>query len=136
MKMSFEDEDIREFLAGYRVSGPGHDLVARVKRLMREELLHGATHAETAKNWPRGAVMFLTGLAVVLVLNLFYTFTVGTVLKLTLPAEWTVYVVRSMFWMPAAGAVLMAGVLLIVTFKLLQARNDRMLESDARVSEI
>ena len=126
MKRIFEDDDIRDFLAAYEVHGPRPELVARVKYLMHEEMSYAtAARAETVKAGPVGAVMLLSGMSLALVLNLFYMLAVGTVLKLTLPATWTVYVTRSLLWMPSAGVALLAGTLLIITFKLFQDRTDR-----------
>ncbi len=122
MKTNLNDADVQRILSAYRVPGPRASLLEATKRLMREELLYSASRAESAAPASARMVMMLAGLAVVLTMNLFYTFAVGTLLRFTLPAAWTVYVTRSLFWMPLAGVSLLVGTLLVVTFKLLQPR--------------
>lgn len=120
MKTNLSDEDVRRILTAYSVKGPRASLLAETKRLMRDELLYSAAQAEEKAPAPAGPVMLLSGLALVLTLNLFYSMAVGTVLMFTLPETWTVYVTRSLFWMPLAGLSMLVGTLMVITFKLLQ----------------
>ena len=120
MKNNLSDEDVRRILTAYSVKGPRASLLAETKRLMREELLYSAAQAEEKAPAHAGPVMLLSGLALVLTMNLFYSLAIGTVLRFTLPEAWTVYVTRSLFWMPLAGVSMLVGTLLVITFKMLQ----------------
>ena len=105
--------DLRELLLLYEVSTPRTDLVIETKRLMREELIKlSAVHS-----WQTEWVVMLVGLALVMTMGLFYSFTVGTILSIALPSRLAELMPYSLFVFAAAGGSLIAGVLMLFYFK-------------------
>ncbi len=108
--------DLRELLMLYEVPGPRQDLVIETKRLMREEL----TQVSVAHSWQTEWIVMLVGLALVMTMGLFYSFTVGTILTITLPSHLTEFVQYSFYVFAAVSGSLLAGVLMVFYFKQMQ----------------
>lgn len=108
--------DLRELLMLYEVPGPRQDLVIETKRLMREEL----TQVSVVHSWQTEWVVMLVGLALVMTMGLFYSFTVGTILTITLPSQLTEFVQYSFYVFAAVCGSLLAGILMIFYFKQMQ----------------
>lgn len=109
----WNEDELRALFLAYEVCEPGDYLVERTKRLMREEMA-GQTAPAPVRQY--GWMGVLLGVSLLLVLNLFYAFTVGTLLNLTLPPEWAHILTRSMFVCAAAEICLIAGTLMIIIF--------------------
>ena len=108
--------DLRELLMHYEVPGPRQDLVIETKRLMREEL----TQVSVVHSWQTEWVVMLVGLALVMTMGLFYSFTVGTILTITLPFQLAEFVQYSFYVFAAVCGSLLAGVLMVFYFKQMQ----------------
>jgi len=108
-----EKRHIEELLSAFRVTSPSPEVVARTKRLMREELLRPAIKPVAQEKW----VFVLVGLTVAMSLCLFYMFTVGTILRFVLPVDFIEYLSRSQFALAAVGSCLVASVLMLLCFK-------------------
>ena len=111
-----DNNDLCELLMLYEVPVPRQDLVIETKRLMREEL----TQVSVVHSWQTEWVVMLVGLALVMTMGLFYSFTVGTILTITLPAQLTEFVQYSFYVFAAACGSLIAGVLMVFYFKHMQ----------------
>lgn len=107
------DNNLRKLLLMYEVEEPSLELVVETKRLMHEELNQLSTAPSLQAKW----VVMLVGLAFVMAMCLFYTFTVGTILSFTLPANIAELLHYTLYAFTAAGGIFVAGVLMIFYFK-------------------
>ena len=107
------DKDLRTLLLMYEVQEPPIELVVETKRLMHEELEQLSTAPSLQAKW----VVMLVGLAFVMALGLFYTFTVCTILSFTLPANIAEVLHYTLYAFTAAGGISVAGILMIFYFK-------------------
>jgi len=107
------EKELRDLLLLYEVCEPSPELVFKTKQLMREELGQLSTAPSLQVEW----VILLVGLAFVMCMGVFYTFTVGTILSYTLPPNLTEYLRYSMPAFAAAGGLLVAGMLMVFYFK-------------------
>ena len=115
----FNDAELRELLACYQVAGPAPALVNTVKHRMRAEIQNLAVSPSPAASW----VILLVGLSVAMSLCLFYTLTVGTVLRFVAPAYIMTLVRHSMYAFTAAGGSLMAFGFILLYFKQFHTRR-------------
>jgi hypothetical protein len=107
------EKELCVFFSAYAVCDPGDFLVERTKRLMREEVALAVLPSPKRLDGWLGAIL---GIALLLVLNLFYAVSVGTLLGFVLSPAWSHILTRSMFVCAAAEICMIAGMLLIVVF--------------------
>ncbi len=115
------DKELREFLLYYEVCEPSPELVANTKNLMREEMARLSTAPSRQAEW----VLMLVGLSIMMSLCFFYMFTVGTILKFTLPSYLTEFLHHSLFAFTAAGGSILAGLLMLFFLKQLHIQQER-----------
>ena len=109
----YDDNELRELLLHYEVCEPSPELLANTKRLMYEEITKLSTAPSRQAEW----VLMLVGLSIMMSLCIFYTFTVGTILKFTLPSYLTEFLRHSLFAFTAAGGSFLAGLFMLFFFK-------------------
>ncbi|MCE5251338.1 hypothetical protein LLG96_14075 [bacterium] len=107
------EKELRDLLLLYEVCEPRPELVFKTKQLMKEELALLAVAPARQVEW----VFMLVGLAFVMCMGLFYTFTVSTILNYTLPSGLTEYLRYTMSAFAAAGGLLIAGMVMVFYFK-------------------
>lgn len=107
------NNDIREFLLRYDVAGPGPELVERTRMLMHEEL----ERLSTSVSWQAGWIFFIAGLALMMCLGVFYTFTVGIIMSFILPENLMGILNHSYLMFTGAGGIMIALVLVVFSFK-------------------
>lgn len=118
----FDDQELRLLLAAYEVCDPPLPLVESTKRLMREELTAGAV---TVPAWQQRWVLAVFGSAVLLALSVFYMLSVGTILRMIIPPQFTVYLQHSLYAFTAAEVCLIAGVLMVLFLRQVQPARVR-----------
>ena len=120
--MEYNDEnEIRAFLRLYKVKAPGLELVNRTKRLMREE----TEKSFSAVTWQGRWLYVLVSVSLIMGLCVFYMFTVGTILSLTLPSYMIIFFRHSMFALTAAGGCLLVGMIMVFFFKQFELLHSR-----------
>ena len=113
--MTFDESELKELFACYTVPEPPAALVARTKRHMYREMAAASAVPATRAHW----ILVLTGLTVVMTLCLFYTMTVGTILRFIVPADMVYYLKQSLVILTAAGTTFIAGMFMILALKYL-----------------
>ncbi|MBN1293299.1 MAG: hypothetical protein JXB48_15780 [Candidatus Latescibacteria bacterium] len=111
--------DLHDLLMMYKVGEPSFELVLDTKRLMRKELYR----LSEAPSWQSGWIFMIIGLALVMTMGLFYTFTVGTILSVALPAYIGELLHYSLYAFAAVGGSIIAGLLIVFYFKQLQMQR-------------
>jgi len=111
-----DDSGLRSILSVYKVCDPPDDLVGRTKLLMCNEIVLSAEAPACQYRW----AMALTGLAFVLILNLFYILTVGTVLRMTLSTEFAGILEHMTVAFSVAEGCLLAVTIMVFYFKQMQ----------------
>ncbi|MCK4966056.1 hypothetical protein KAS50_03435 [bacterium] len=120
--MQYNDEnEIRAFLQFYKVEAPGLELINRTKRLMREEM----EKSFSAVTWQGRWLYMLVSVSLIMGLSVFYMFTVGTILSLTLPSYMVEFFRHSIFALTAAGGFLLAGMIMVFFFKQFELLHQR-----------
>jgi len=109
----FDENELRELLSYYEVSGPRPELVTRTKYMVRRELLRTAPETAGQEKW----VFVLVGLAVAMSLCLFYMLTVGTILRFVLPSSFLEFLRHTLYAFTAAGGSLLACTLMMLVLK-------------------
>jgi hypothetical protein len=117
----FEESDLRALLGAYEVCEPGIPLVERTKQLMREEL----ARCVAVPAWQRRWLLVIFSSAVLLALSLFYMLSVGTILRLVIPPQFTVYLIHSLYAFTSAEACLIAGTIMVLFLRQVQSGRDR-----------
>ena len=112
-----DDKLLRDILHEYTVPAPRVELIFQTKSLMRQELKKPAL----APSWQVSWLLMLAGVACMLTMGLFYTFTVGTIVSYLLPAALVTYVAYPLYAFAAIGGVIVAGLILIFCMKQYQA---------------
>ena len=107
------DDDLRALLGMCEVPGPSPELVRRTTALMRAALTPAAATAAL----PAVHVTAMVALALVLSLGLCYVLTVGTVLTFVLPAQYLLLVRHSFIAVGGAGGCILAGTLMVLSFR-------------------
>ena len=113
--------DLKDLLMLYNVGEPKIELVLNTKHLMRKEMYRLAE----APSWQSGWIFMIIGLALVMTMGLFYTFTVGTLLSVALPEYLGELLHYSLYVFAAVGGSVMAGLLMVFYFKQLQMKQVR-----------
>jgi hypothetical protein len=121
MKLSDESE-LRDLLAAYEVCEPPVPLVERTMHLMREEL---ALCTAAVPAWQQRWLLALFAPAVLLALSLFYMLSIGTILRMVIPPQFTVYLVHSLYAFTAAEVCLIAGTIMVLFLRQLQPGRSR-----------
>ncbi|MFC1558324.1 hypothetical protein ACFL40_03115 [candidate division KSB1 bacterium] len=120
--MQYNDEnELRAFLQLYKVKAPGLELVNRTKSLMREEM----EKSFSAAGWESKWLYMLVSVSLIMGLSVFYMFTVGTILSLTLPSYMVEFFRNSMFAFTAAGGFILAGMIMVFFFKQFELLHSR-----------
>ena len=120
--MQYNDEnELRSFLEIYKVKAPGLELVNRTKCLMREEM----EKSFSAMTWQSKWLYMLVSVSLIMGLSVFYMFTVGTILSLTLPSYMVEFFRHSMFALTAAGGFLLVGMIMVFFFKQFESLHQR-----------
>ena len=114
-----ELKDLSKLLMLYEVPEPSPELLFETKRLMREEFERLAE----VPSWQNGWIIMLVGLAMVITMGLFYTFTIGTVLSFAFPSDFTLLLQYSLYAFAAVGGILIAGVSMVFYFKQYQMQQ-------------
>ena len=108
-----DDKSLRDILREYTVPAPRVELIFQTKSLMRQELKKPAL----APSWQVSWLLMLAGVACMLTMGLFYTYTVGTIVSYLLPAALVTYVSYPLYAFAAIGGVILAGLTLIFCMK-------------------
>ena len=114
------DEQLHKLLGQFTVSGPGPELVADTKRLMRREM---AVQAAPVRKGQTGMILAMSAFVLLICFNLFYVATVGTLLKSLLPGSYEVYLNHSMLGISAAAAAMVCGMAVMVFFRAFQPQR-------------
>ena len=117
----YDDNELRELLLNYEVCEPSPELVTKTKSLMREEMAKLSTAPSRQAEW----VLMLVGLSIMMSLCIFYMFTVGTILKFTLPSYLTEFLRHSLFAFTAAGGSILAGLLMLFFLKQFHIQQEK-----------
>ena len=117
----YDDNELRELLLNYEVCEPSPELVTKTKSLMREEMVKLSTAPSRQAEW----VLMLVGLSIMMSLCIFYMFTVGTILKFTLPSYLTEFLRHSLFAFTAAGGSILAGLLMLFFLKQFHIQQEK-----------
>ena len=112
-----DDKSLRDILLEYTVPSPRVELIFQTKSMMRHELENPAAGPSWQVSW----LLMLAGVACMLTMGLFYTFTVGTIVSYLLPAALATYVSYPLYAFAAIGGVILAGLTLIFCMKQYQA---------------
>ncbi len=115
---SFDENELRTLLAAYEVREPGISLVERTKQRMREEM---ASCEAAVPAWQQRWLLVIVCSAVVMALGFFYMLSVGTLLRLVIPPQFTVYVIHSLYAFTLAGACLISGTIMVLLLKKAQS---------------
>ena len=118
------EEQLKKLLGSYDVGAPPSSLIARTKDLMHREMAAAEAVAQKPSfAWKGNAGLVLTVLVLAILtgFNLFYVATVGTLLKILLPSSAGFYLDQSMLGISVASAALVAGMVIVVFFKVLQS---------------
>jgi hypothetical protein len=118
----FEESELRALLGAYEVCEPGIPLVERTKQLMREEL---ARCVAVVPAWQQRWLLIIFSSAVLLALSLFYMLSVGTILRLVIPPQFTVYLIHSLYAFTAAEVCLIAGTIMVLFLRQVQTGRNR-----------
>ncbi|MHB9031393.1 MAG: hypothetical protein ACYC9O_21700 [Candidatus Latescibacterota bacterium] len=119
----FDESELRTLLAAYEVCEPGIPLVERTKQLMREEL---ALCTAAVPAWQQRWLLVILASAVLLALSLFYMLSVGTILRMVIPPQYTVFLVHSLYAFTAAEVCLIAGTIMVLFLRQVQPARNRL----------
>ena len=113
------DKELREFLLNYEVVEPSPELVTKTKILMYEEMVKLSAVPSRQAGW----ILMLVGISIMMSLCIFYMFTVGTILKFTLPSYMSEYLSYSLYAFTAGGGSFLAGLLMLFFLKQLHIQK-------------